>query len=330
MDEKFVGEIACPDQQERIDTLFALACAFSQPVNVSGIGAGWFSRGSNEAQLFEQRAAWHAALPAHEQTRWVTQTLGRIRGNLQDNLLRLDRHVHPSQVAAALGIEPLRIQQLVLRHLPQDLAESTAALLGLDLRHMERRETAPDQDSARAVHRHIVSIVKRNFLSQFVSASALGCLTPFDLLSTLQLTQLQRMLGIRETAIACSAVADPAEVAGLLRRFATDDARAISRQTAGIRAIPHERLSLAKMAMRRAIGKGLKSKDLLDQIGLQSLSMALAVGTSERARYTAQKLPVETAQIFLAQISEFREEPNQETSLSILRDLEKIARRLSK
>jgi hypothetical protein len=328
MDEKFVGEIACPDQQERVDTLFALACAFSQPADVSGIGAGWLSRGSNHAHLLGQRAAWHAALAAEEQTRWVTETLGRIRSSLRDDLLRLDQHVHPSQVAAALEIEPLRIQQLVLRHLPQGLAESTAGLLGPDFRHLERLETDPEQDRAHAVHQHVVSIVKRNFLSRFVCASALRCLTPFDLLSTIQLTELQWMLGIRETAIVAGTIKNSAKLAGFLRRFATNDAQVISRQIAGARAISYERLSLAKMTMRRAIRKGLGSKDLLDQIGLQSLAMALAVGTPERAHHTAQKLPVETAHTLLSHVFEFRQKPRQETSLSLLRDMEKIAKRL--
>src|SRR5262249_20072125 len=253
-----------------------------------------------------------------------------VRGSLRDDLLRLDQHVHPSQVAAALRIEPLRIQRLVLRHLPESLAESTLALLGPDFRPMERQETAPGQDATPVVHRDIVSIVKRNFLSQFVSASALGCLTPFDLLSTLQLMQLRRMLGIRETAIAYSDVASSEKVAGFLRRFAADDAHGISRQMAAIRAIPPERVSLAKMAIRQAIRKGLASKEILDQIGLQSMAMALAVGIPERARYTAQKLPVDTAQALLTHLSEFRGQSGQNASLSILRDMEKIAKRLCK
>lgn len=291
---------------------------------LSGIGA-------SGRLAVERRAEWFARLAPEKQHGWLAHMLGRARA--RERLAQLDEHVHPSHVVEALMQEPPHIQTLIIRHLPPALAVQTAKALGVALpapddSRPNMQATGDDGSSpgsfrveqsrvttAEAVAHEghaaadggvsslaeatpapeVISVVRRAFLSHFVSAGELTRPTPLDLLPGIELARLIRLLGVRETALACRGIAAKEAVASFLRRFAAEDARAIATHIATLTSVEPQRIAFAEEIVREAIGGETEPGTMLDRAGLHLLAIALAGRDESQLRYTAQKLPLETA-----------------------------------
>jgi hypothetical protein len=198
----------------------------------------------------------------------------------------------------ALAGEPERIQYLILHHLPERLAELIAAEMGLEGRegwNLRLRQLAeeglPDPNIDPHIDPHILGVIRRAFLSNLVSGDMLSDPTPLDLLLSAELARLVRLLGARETAIACRGIETVETVASFLRHFSAEDSRAIATCMASLTRIEPDRLRFAEQAVRASMDVGLEGAALLDQIGLRLLALAIERRELAARRYIKQKLP---------------------------------------
>lgn len=304
--------MASINDSERLDVLLALALAFN-----TGETAEARSSSSSEAlqslsalpstdiKALERRAKWHARLAPDEGARWLARTLSRAHQSTRERLARIDEYVHPSHFIEALRAEPAPVQSLVLRHLPPVSIEFVAEALGVPPLTSERDEDdAADSPSTRppietpaksAPQPEVVDVVRREFLSRFVAADSLRAPKNLDLLSGAQLARIVRLLGVRETAIACRGEAARESVAAFLRRFSPEDARSIAAHINALTHIEPARVLLSERLVHSAMSAENTPEAMLDQIGMSVLAFSLAERDDASRRYTAQKLPVEAA-----------------------------------
>src|SRR5262249_44580819 len=160
------------------------------------------------------------------------------------------------------------LQSFVVGHLPRVCAEPVAVALGVPLINLEANTARLNairpvlsgalsggaSGAARMrddhLRRHIeqdtaVAVVRRRFLSRFVTLHSLDTVTHLDLLSGRALAQLVRLLGVRETAVACRSVEAVETISSFLRRFAAEDACAIATHMAALTEVTPQRLGFA-------------------------------------------------------------------------------------
>jgi hypothetical protein len=203
----------------------------------------------------------------------------------------LDEHIHPSHIIEALRAEPARVRLLILNHLPPALAASAvAALEGAAGREFLQSPVAWETPPL-----EIIDLVRRKFLSRFVMLGELGQPTALDLLTGVELARLVRLLGVRETAIACRGIMQMETMTAFLRRFAAEDARAITARIALLRDVTALRVRHAEEIVHDALESEAEPGAMLNRAGLRLLSITLAGEREARLRYSAQKLPVEVA-----------------------------------
>lgn len=292
-------------ESQRIDLLLALALVFGvEDVTASGEQAGarravetstrvvaalksLSTLAAPERLALERRADWFARLAPDKQRQWLAHMLARARAR---SLPALDEHLHPSHIVGVLREEPRHIRRLIIQHLPPGLAAQVAQALGVEpgARHSSRnlRQPAPE----------VVAVVRRTFLSHFVSAHQLTQTTALDSLSGVELVRLVRLLGVCETGLACRGIESRESVASFLRRFSAADARAIASHIASLTEVEPARVAFAEGIVREAISLEPEPGAMLDRAGLHLLALTLAGRDETRLRYTAQKLPFEIAQ----------------------------------
>jgi hypothetical protein len=280
-------------ETERIDVLLALAEAFAD-----GDGGEPRPSARREARLstlddetrhaVRRRGEWLDRLTPEKRRAWLRHTLSRARP-LARAAPPLDEHLHHTHVTEALRGEPERVRRLVVSHLPPALATACARALGLD------EEVAGKTDATRPAP-EVVAVVRRVFLSHFITLADLDRPTPLDYFSGAELARLVRLLGVRETALACRGIAAVEAVAAFLKRFAPEDARALAAHLRTLTDVEPWRVALAGQHVHDALRAEPEPSAMLDRVGLRLLATALS-GRARRTslRYAAQKLPVEAA-----------------------------------
>src|SRR5215471_3743276 len=257
-----------------------------------------FSALSSEAGArVEEQAARLGGLGSDERMRWTIGVLSQSRTALNHYGLYLDEKIHPSHLADTLRDEPTRIQEIVLRHLPDQLARAVASGLDCDAR-LVGTDDAVDHCLPIA---DIIAVIHRAFVSNFVCRDQLAKTSDFDSLSPTGLLRLIRLLGIREIAIACRGISTVETLTAFLRRFPGEDCRAIATQISSLPSIDRMRVMLAESRVQRALAT-LRPAELdadggilLDRIGLSLVQRALRQRGADALRYTMQKLPFEGA-----------------------------------
>jgi hypothetical protein len=313
-----------------VDLLLALSLVFGEAEAEDGPdGRGAVPRQSlfssldaPRRQAVARRAEWQSRLPPPKQGEWLAFVLSRARA--EDRSARFDEHIHPSHVVEALRAEPPRVRALVTHHLPPTLASAVTAELGGDASDTpggELHEPAPE----------VVDIVRREFLSRFVSPADLTP-TPLELLTGAELARLVRLLGVRETAVACRGIEEVEAVASFLRRFAPEDARAIATHLRTLSEVDARRVAFAEQVVREALLGEPEPGAMLDRAGLRLLAITLAGDANRlRLRYTAQKLPFEAARWLeeaaaaVAADADSRNSPTRELLRAVARDTELVA-----
>jgi hypothetical protein len=351
--QMFPDQSSPADEQARLDTLLALAIAFSmQPetsaeaegdVEVDSGGLTEDSAGAaplelltglatSEQKILEEKlVSLQSSTPA-EQSNWVAATLGRVIAVKSTESARLDESVHPTQVLEALRVEPPRIQALVARNLPGQIADVAPGeglcLLDFGFERQSLEGSALDGELAGSPPKEVISVVRRAFLSNFSKVEDLtstGCL---DSLKPIELARLVRLLGVHETAIACRSIAEVETVASFLSRFAAEDSRAIAMSMLAIEGLEAARADFAEQAVQSAIGEGLEGAAALDRIGLSLLAIELDGWLPARRRYTEQKLPVEAVRSLTRVRADRRLRPDASTARKIALDIEKMAEKV--
>lgn len=284
-------------ETERIEVLLALADAFAGagrggPPPAEGREALLSTLDEETRQALTRRGQWLDRLTPEKRRDWLRHTLARARPQTS-GATPLDEHLHHSHVAEALRGEPERVRRLVITHLPHALAVACAGALGLAEAGAAGKvgaegETRPAPE--------VVAVVRRVFLSHFVTLADVERPTPLDLLSGAELARLVRQLGVRETALACRGIAAVEAVAAFLKRFAPEDARALAAHIRTLTDADPPRVALATQHVHEALRAEPEPGAMLDRVGLRLLATALS-GRSRRTglRYAAQKLPVEAA-----------------------------------
>ncbi|HKR13345.1 MAG TPA: hypothetical protein VJT15_14880 [Pyrinomonadaceae bacterium] len=269
--------------QIRLETLIALALSKRWATENEASDESDLARMLAELNAADRKTALDLtqrfeSLSPVEQSRWLASRVARIRASSPERERRFTEDIHPSQIVDALRNEPPRIQALIVDALPLHRAE-VAGELGVS------SDTAP-------LTGKIADVVRRSFFARFVPTAALNDHTALDLLSGVELARLIRLLGVRETAIACKGVTAVEAVTAFLKRFSAEDAHAIRFHLASLKTLAPERIGFAETVVRNAIDDGSIEASTLDQVGLTLLAMVLAESNRLRRRHTAQKLPL--------------------------------------
>ena len=327
---------------ERIDAVLALALTFGGGQGDAAAegqegpgGADGAGRLESALELFSAwaeewrkpslaRAQWYAGLSPEKQEQWLAHVMARVRGEPA----RLDEHVHPSHIVEVLRDEPERVQELVLRNLPPVLAATCAAAL-----HVERRGRAREAQSvarsgeAAPPAPELAALVWREFVARFVSAAELGRPTPTDSLTGVELARLVRLLGVRETAVACRGIESAEDVGSFLRRFSAEDASAIAKHINRLADVEPRRVAFAHQLMHEALSIDSEPEAMLDLLGMRLLAFALSKQTAARVAYAAQKIPA-VASRALAEMISGSDGTDAEVVQQITRETEAIAHSL--
>jgi hypothetical protein len=350
--QMFPDQPSPADDSARLDTLLALAIAFSMPPEtacettedetdadeglpeespgVSPLDLLTGVAASDQRELEQKLAALQVSTRA-EQANWVARTLGRVIAVRSTESARLDESVHVTQVIEALRAEPPRVQALIARNLPGrvgGVAAEDGVCLDTDFEKQSSDSPKLDGPLTGAPQGEIVSVVRRAFLSNFSKVDDLTDPTSLDSLTPIELARLVRLLGVHETAVACRSIAEVETVASFLSRFAAEDSRAIALSMLTIEGLEPARADFAERTVQSAIADGLEGAAALDRMGVALLAIELDGWEPARLRYTEQKLPVEAARSLTRFIADRSALPDNPTARRIALDIEKMAEKV--
>jgi hypothetical protein len=231
-------------------------------------------------------------LSPEDQTLWLTHRLARIRANTQERNRRFDKDIHSSQIIRALRDEPPTVRSIVTRSLPPPYSDIVAQALDLE------SENAPsDGSDQQHIEPTIADVVRQGFFGRFVATDGLKDVTPLDLLSVVELARLIRLLGVRETAIACQNIPAVETVTAFLKRFSAEDAHAIVSHLSVTKTVDADRIELADLLLRQAISHASDdAAAMLDRVGLTLLAIVLEKRNPLHRRHIVQKLSIQAAE----------------------------------
>jgi hypothetical protein len=276
----------------RIETLLALALSkrSEQNDNVSAeLPPPLHDLNATERRFCEALLKRYANLPKSDQERWLQHTVARARITPERNR-RIDDSIHHTQIADALRKEPWQIQILILGSLTPARAQDVVGIIGAEL--LEKANGPAKNIISPALY----DVIRQAFFAQFVPSEALNNATALDLLSGVELARLIRLLGVRETSIACSGIAAVETVTSFLKRFSAEDAYAIVSHLAVLQTVDRKRIVFAEQLARNAfIPEAEQASAMLDRTGLALLAIVLKARGTLRRRHTSQKLPLAAA-----------------------------------
>ncbi|HEX8474469.1 MAG TPA: hypothetical protein VF666_10580 [Pyrinomonadaceae bacterium] len=316
-------------ESKRTDILLTLALAFDDAGATEERGDGSIlaspsvlsTLGEAERLAVERRAAWYAKLPYDKQAQWLAHVLGRVRPHPSP----LDENVHHSHVVEILRHEPPRIQELILRHLPPTLAASCAQALLANAGTSGQTTSTTDADEQTALAPEVMDVVRRTFLSNFVSLNELANPRHLDALSGVEVARLIHLLGVRETAIACRGIKRAEAVGSFLRRFPAEDARAIATHIATLISVEPQRVAIAERLVHEALSAEPEPSAMLNRLGIRLLAISLDSDDETQLRYTAQKLPLEVARALAEMVGAEGARVEREWRQIVVREAEAVA-----
>jgi hypothetical protein len=278
--------------------------------------------GPADQHAIELQFSRYAKLDEAGQKLWLARALKRVRAGAREREQRFDPHVHPGHIVAALRGEPRRVQRLCLSYVPRHLSWVAARMLGLSEEELSLQDFALHEGGPAA---RVAGVVKQSFLWQFVTADMLREPTHLDLLSGVELARLVRMLGVRQTAIACRGLTEAERLSTFLRRFSTEDAQSIAAHMARFKRISPAQIELAESLLQQRLSEGLEAASMLDRVGLCLLAVVLARRGPVRQRYAAQKLSPPAAQEMFSLISNWQEICDETAADTVVKEVEALA-----
>lgn len=318
-------------EQKRLDTLLALAIIFDQfPTSVSieedshfTYGEFQHALGSTDQQKLIELSEWYQNLNSEEQNSWIKRTIHHAHENTREKVAVLDEQIHPSQIVAALNKEPKLIQSIILFCLPKHLAEKTAVEVNISLQDLHKSNLLSNSDTEKAAfNQELLKVIRRAFMSNFVTIDMLHPVTNLDLLSGVEIVRLIHTLGIHEVALACRGINQIELVSSFLKRFSHDDMYTIANHIPSLVSVDLQRLEFAEMIVEKALEQ--KPDEMLDFIGISLLGIVLnRRNEPERIRFTVQKLPIQIATMLQNQLGQFS--CSQEIVQTLVDEAEKIA-----
>ncbi len=277
--------------QNRLEVLLAMAIAFNHSKNSEEIADKPFSEqiiatlsalGDNDLSAVREKLEYYDALTDEEKRLWQARIISRVK----NRSLTLDKDVHYTQIAEFLRSEPDYIGDFILQRLSPEISENVALIL-------ERKLGTNGQ--AKNVDPGVENLVRRRFISNFVSRENLFEVKPLSLIAGGDFLEYIQRLGQDEIAIVCRGVKDVENLAPFLRRFDPADSQAILEQMATLRTVEKKRLEKAETLAKNAWANEKDPALIVQLIGLEKLAAALSGFDTMTARYIIQKLPANLA-----------------------------------
>lgn len=281
--------------QERLEILLAMALTFNrQPETDSAANSESTAAATsileqvsavlsalNDADLTEIRAkvGFYENLDETEKRQWQARVLSRV--NNQN--LRLDKDVHYTQVAEVLRSEPDYICGFILGNLSEEMRQNI--IVSLDF-------PAHGFAAKAFVNHNLEQLLRRRFLTSFVTREDLSELKPLAMLSGGDILKLLQQIGRSEIALVCRGIKEVENLAPFLRQFPAPDAKIIVEEMIKLRSVERRRIDKAETLVHEAWQTETDSTLVVQQIGLRKLAAAFAFADDSEIRFTLQKLPL--------------------------------------
>ena len=286
-------------KSERIDIMLVLALAFERdsgnaPAEQTAaelIKKSFGSISREGREMLRKRAEIFDSLPDKDRKIWQARQLNKIRRRNRAN--RLSRQIHPEQITAVLQTETRAVRELILRNLPIHLANQIALRLNLPIDFSNPTKSNPPVAEA------IVKLIRQQFLAHFVVFEDIYEPTAADNLSVAELARLVRLLGVRETAIACRGISSKESLAAFLTKFKETEVVEIVEQIAEQEKIKPFWVAAADKLVRRNLEDGFRANEFLSNLGLNLLALAYLHKDEAALAYTAQKMSLEDSRKWL-------------------------------
>lgn len=271
-----------------------------------------------EAGKFKSILADYQAKSAEEKEVWETQ----LQTSVGTDESFIDENVHWSHIEEALRNEIPVIQEIVINFLPSAQKTHLQPLVKKPASEAKKRDDVKFQ--------LIEKNIRRVFARRFVALQNLPKAVSFDRLNSAQLVRLFRLAGIREVTFACAQIEAVESVAAFLRRFSTEDARAIATQLNNLPRTSDVRLSFAETLVQKALEAEPLPAAMLDLLGIWITGILLCESSAARVNYTKQKLPMEFARKLPEIIETQRLQTSSELQTAISGEVEHLAETILK
>jgi len=237
---------------------------------------------SEDFERLKTQASFVDELPDEMRENWREMRLDKIRRRGASD--HLDANLNPSHITEVLSREPRTVQDLILRNLSSDLSRRIALYLDLPF--------IPEKAQAVKISDEITQIVKRKFLSSFLSIDDVYEPDALDNLSVDGIDKFIYQLGLREIAIACRGISSKETLAAFLNRFSENDAREIALYITELDKIRPFWVAQADALVRKSWNSDLPPERVIKKIGFKLLAIVFAHRDEIKINYAAQKLSI--------------------------------------
>lgn len=281
---------------ERADILLMLALAFEKKFSENGdenvvktvsdlTGKYFGAFGGEDAKRLKARVEYFDRLQPEKRKHWQKTRLDKLRR--RGLIDRLDANIHPLQIAEVLNREPRAVQLLVLKNLP--------AVLGKRVAENLKTKPSPDEFSAEKltanqISDEIVSLIRREFVSNFVALEDVFESSDTDGIPIQRFEGFIRHLGIRETAIACRGINSKETLAAFLNRFDEQSAKELAENMAQLENVKPIWVERADHLLRKTLENQFQPETLLRSLGFKILAIVFIRRDVTARKYTAQKM----------------------------------------
>lgn len=250
--------------------------------------------GGLDLEFVQSRAAFLDELPEEKLHLWQEIQLKRLRQ--RGEAIVLDKNINMSHIAENLSREPKTIQNLILKNLPPNLSRRINKYL--ELYYSIEDVSEPQNVNEKQIRNDIVALVKRKFLSDFVSFGNIYEPTAADKLTAAELEDFIYHLGLREVALACRGIRSKESLAAFLNRFADEDVRKIAAYITELERIRPFWVEQADELVRKSWREDVTPDKVLKKIGFKILAEAFAEREETARHYTEQKFSAYDAKIW--------------------------------
>jgi hypothetical protein len=234
---------------------------------------------SPERELAIAQLERYSKLPFANQQTTLVSRLQILRG---DTLHRQITDIHPSHIAQVLVTEPIAIIQVILHHLPAELATEIKKFLPETTVHQLVANPELPQ-----LHPEMLAAIRQAFIRQFTLI--LPSKNLFTRLTATKLRVLLRHLSLQVIAIAMRRL-NRQEIVDSLQRFPRSFSKEVLRYLRLLRDIEPNEVKLAERSIVWLTGQQLKNFSLIYDLGLMLLVTGLCAEPQNIQQFITQKL----------------------------------------
>jgi hypothetical protein len=291
--------------EERLDTLLALAIAFSERESSETVAENARKLLSSlrkvDVEKLGNKLINYENLAVNERKSWKSRVLSRMQGASP----WLDKSVHHSHICEVLRHEPIHLQCFILSRLPSDIADPIAIALGIFQNFREfiekkakvRKPQQPKTFSSKFAQKDPTFLVRQTFLTNFVSFEDIYLPKSLDYMTGDDLIQTIYLLGISEISIACCGITEIESLATFLRQFSAYNSQLIVSNLTKYGNVDKTRIKFAEKLIQHWWEKSENDTSaLIGFIGTHKLSRAFSQIEEIQFIYAKQKLSLQMSQ----------------------------------